>query len=744
MSRKPMRFRNGELAVDERFYVPDMVTGVAFLNLNVHFTVGFPIFGSGTRLERWLAWREAFERPSDKTLAINSLSDEVMKVNLLLMEWWKAEEKIPDNALIKHLAQDSDPESPPIPLPNLDGQNYRRALYHLWIQEFYNDSARGTEKALLLRQSAAEIAAVHRTAQAFQTKPDAQCTSSRSTLRVIDSPVSACFTPCPWLNYNEWKGEMPYYLWDIQAGATVRCPPGHIDYLVISHTWGRWRIGDQSVQLKGVPWLVPSNTIFNVEDLPSILSGVPFDTRYIWFDLVCIPQDGSELQGVEISRQAAIFKSAKWATIWFNRLRDFSGLRAALAWASHLYLSDINSYDIHSRWPTSRAHLAKAASQTTGLASFVDDEDGLSADRLHFPWHGDGPKKHMIPDGWFSSLWTLQEACLRPDLYLCNQHWEVFAPENSSTTAVPLDHIIALINSTVPAMLQSNDVPLATHELLGIFTTTSMHKLLEMSPIDLLTFGNQRHCQDTNRAAAIMSALGTTNWYQEYRQRTGHEKVNDLVSTLVQDKYPLEFLNEVRDKFGGLLFAVCDISNLMSNHYRFGWWWKKLVKVKLAATMMPFTRDIRRNRAMPIPNLALGIYNDPAVEDWVINNDGSVDMDQAGVMAACPRRNLSPVAATIHVMVPRGKHGGNGTRFKGDVDLTVWLSSFRPRSEKLAVCLLRHQVDKESLFLGMLLERVYTGKKRRDFMKFGTFWLLRDRRELHNVPPREAVNLKVL
>ena len=69
---------------------------------------------------------------------------------------------------------------------------------------------------------------------------------------------------------------------------------------------------------------------------------------------------------------------------------------------------------------------------------------------------------------------------------------------------------------------------------------------------------------------------------------------------------------------------------MLSNHYRFGWWWKKLVKVSLAATMMLFTRDIRNNRAMSIPNLAQSIYSDPAAEDWVINGNGSVDIDRAG------------------------------------------------------------------------------------------------------------------
>ena len=88
----------------------------------------------------------------------------------------------------------------------------------------------------------------------------------------------------------------PYYLWDRIERRTViahRSESPH--YIVITHTWGRWRkIPFSDVPVPGVLWPVPENTLFNVISLPSLLARVPFAARYIWFDLFCIPQNMSD------------------------------------------------------------------------------------------------------------------------------------------------------------------------------------------------------------------------------------------------------------------------------------------------------------------------------------------------------------------------------------------------------------------------------------------------------------------
>jgi len=79
--------------------------------------------------------------------------------------------------------------------------------------------------------------------------------------------------------------------------------------------------------------------LFDVELLPDILPRFPLPTRYIWFDLVCIPQDGRPLQNIEIGRQAEIFMAARYAVVWFNQVRSWNGLRSAVMWAAGERLS---------------------------------------------------------------------------------------------------------------------------------------------------------------------------------------------------------------------------------------------------------------------------------------------------------------------------------------------------------------------------------------------------------------------
>ena len=46
--------------------------------------------------------------------------------------------------------------------------------------------------------------------------------------------------------------------------------------------------------------------------------------------------------------------------------------------------------------------------------------------------------------GWFTSLWTLQEVCMRPDMVLLNKDFTPFTLANS--WIVPFDSLVALVN----------------------------------------------------------------------------------------------------------------------------------------------------------------------------------------------------------------------------------------------------------------------------------------------------------
>jgi len=192
------------------------------------------------------------------------------------------------------------------------GPEYNKIMFALFKGEFYSDGSWARPSEIQRRRRAAAIeAACYRLGYSFHPAPE---TSEDDDRRFVDLPGSfnrdfkgATIEACPWLS-TEQKSGLPYYLWDLETQRTIvvdelQSPP---QYTVVSHTWGRWRIGKTGISVRGVPWLVPRNSKFNVHYLPDMLQKgrFPFQSRYVWLDLVCIPQDRSQRAVIEISHQA--------------------------------------------------------------------------------------------------------------------------------------------------------------------------------------------------------------------------------------------------------------------------------------------------------------------------------------------------------------------------------------------------------------------------------------------------------
>jgi hypothetical protein len=265
----------------------------------------------------------------------------------------------------------------------------------------------------LSRQNAAVIAAAHRVA-------DLSCNRLIVQSKTMGSPimgnistqtpplvrsVSAYVETCPWLEPSEEKEDWPFYLWDAHRTSTTSiCEvEENAAYIVISHTWGRWLIKDSYAFIPGVHWLVPRNSLFPVETLPEILSRVPGSFRYIWFDLVCIPQDDSLRKQKEIAKQAKIFASAEKAAIWFNTVNSWEGLQATVDWLSLEYLKRNNAggYEIASLLAKAAKEAARSTELVIPCSKNVDGDN-----RITFP--SMNSRRHILePIGWFTSLRTL-------------------------------------------------------------------------------------------------------------------------------------------------------------------------------------------------------------------------------------------------------------------------------------------------------------------------------------------------
>ena len=66
---------------------------------------------------------------------------------------------------------------------------------------------------------------------------------------------------------------------------------------------------------------------------------------FIWLDLFCIPQDGSDRAEKEIANQSAIFKGSQNCIAWINDADSWDNLQGALDWLSLKFLKTTSRVD---------------------------------------------------------------------------------------------------------------------------------------------------------------------------------------------------------------------------------------------------------------------------------------------------------------------------------------------------------------------------------------------------------------
>jgi hypothetical protein len=481
----------------------------------------------------------------------------------------------------------------------------------------------------------------------------------------------------------------PYYLWDSvdRRTVTVHELPALPKYVCISHTWGRWRVKDSAVHIPGVDeWLVPEveDRSYRVQDLPQQFAQATsrLDIRYIWFDLFCIPQvdDKHKLyrrSQEEINNQAAIFGGSQACVAWINEINSWDDMRYALDYICLEFLQSTSATDDEA---TIRQMLKLAHNRASGIVGFVRlkpvDEateantsrgDDLmqylsynsinqaDVDPAAMAMIRDIYERYDNPADWLSSLWTLQESVLCPDMQLYNSSWERLDdrggnPLTLKTIMVFLPASLYCFTSLKIKDMPSSDpqgaweemafenegkkvdVPRGVYLLRRCVATTRLDLVLTIGlPAIVFASANARKAT-YSRAPAIMSAIGITAWYKDaMQQQPGSEN-----REIVLNSYPLAFVREAAEKQGALFWEsdplpVTDeaIQNII-----------KASKTDLDSlgTMLPFTDPARAEGALTnilgsMSYCKIDVEDHFTIREWRVQQNASIHMSSVGIAA---------------------------------------------------------------------------------------------------------------
>ena len=167
-------------------------------------------------------------------------------------------------------------------------------------------------------------------------------------------------------------------------------------YNAISYTWGRFEDNSEPpIQIGGVTWKIPGikNPHFTVGEFQKAIHTVANNRQFIWLDIACIDQENEAVKMDEINKQAAIFRRARTVYAW------------VVPWTTS---EMFNAFHTVEKFHESLGYSPEGLARLEPLGSPVAaDIDSVSAQY-----------QSIARQGWFTSLWTLQEGFLSRPLFL--------------------------------------------------------------------------------------------------------------------------------------------------------------------------------------------------------------------------------------------------------------------------------------------------------------------------------------
>ncbi len=455
----------------------------------------------------------------------------------------------------------------------------------------------------------------------------------------------------------------------------------------------------------------------------------------------------------EIASQGAIFGAATHAICWLNDVEDWRGLRVTIQWLSLIYLRDSDTSEgnlsrdkVNLAW-TRVDELARQDHDGLGFYEAAPDMRSIVQSNQDITDRGtsialyDGGRTRC---GWFSSLWTLQEAVLRPDMILCDRNWkELRLYDDPKSPLIPIDYILALVDcflyGTNSYTWKGTTDPQGVNALVMAIQDAGLMRLTnEHTPLGILAASDRRQCTG-RRAEAIMSVVGATRWYSDLPDDL-HEK------DLVWGMYPILFLREVRENIGAAFFT--------SQYLRYSAFWdvyeagdttwvRQRGQINTAAQFLDIeTRGIPQQgldahaigtllpfnplRAGKIFNVRLpeGIDN-PDVVTWKLGDDGRVLMERVSLLASTDSslfpKDREDARSCWNIRCPLTDSPRRMRTTRG-ADTHEFLHALFPENQRVkhAVVIL----EDPRFYFGIILMQVYDQEEpRKTFAKLGEFSL---------------------
>lgn len=410
-------------------------------------------------------------------------------------------------------------------------------------------------------------------------------------LTLRNNAASLTMAPRPHQDFDAKYSKWPRRLLHVPSLVSYEWKPGNCygghrcpAYNTLSYTWGRYALkeGDQpevealEIRFEGrrswkIPRINPAH--FTVEQFRAAIQlatqaqgfparGVttkdattPYDflvkpTEFLWLDVACIDQEHAKSKLSEINRQAFIFQRAQTSYVWMSHLSDKQLLKLQ-AFCKRL---DANTPEIarpqwpaspHDGQPANTSHPAKEP-----LQKWLDESFELVQDTLNLLLpvrEGEGGTAR-ISAPWFSSLWTLQEAHLRPGARILPRDCRKIASEGlwDYLRQIPsLREVLRALSNADGSLSECLALGLGRRcEIEAVADTVheaGLREMLEASPFAVFSASQRRQTSDPrDRVYGIMQIFGIQLPLQHRGTLYKPAELQDILSERILLAYPVE------------------------------------------------------------------------------------------------------------------------------------------------------------------------------------------------------------